>query len=324
MSESEDWQIPAGMRPQAESLGFDIDRALAAIVGVRARIPEDAFTAATLGRERGGNGIVIEPGIVLTIGYLITEADQVWLTGIDGRAVAGTVIGYDQETGLGLVQALGRLDLPRLAIGDLSNCAAGAPLVVAGHGGIARALRARVIAIEPFAGYWEYLLDAALFTGPAYPNWSGAAAIDKDGRLVGVGSLHVERTGERGKAQEVNMFVPATLLTPILDDMMTLGRPAHPPRPWLGLFTVDHDGKLVVAGLAGRGPAHAAGIRTGDVILALDGEAVTTLQSFYRGVWARGPAGTPIPLTISRDDRKRDVTINSGDRNSFLKRPQMH
>jgi len=324
MSEGEDWQIPAGMRPDADSLGFDIDRALAAIVSIRARIPEDAFTASTLGRERGGNGVIIERGIVLTIGYLITEADQVWITGSDGRAVPGTVVGYDQETGFGLVQALGRLDLPELAIGDLSGCAPGAPLVVAGQGGLARALRAKVVAIEEFAGYWEYLLERALFTAPAYPNWSGAAALDRDGRLVGIGSLHVERSGSSGRAQEVNMFVPCELLEPIRNDLLTLGRPAHPPRPWLGVFTVDHEGKLVVAGLAGRGPAHAAGIRTGDTIVAIDGDPTSTLPAFYRRLWAIGPAGSDVTLTILRDERQRDVTVATGDRNRFLKRPQMH
>ena len=324
MSETEDWQIPAGMRPDADALGFDVDRALAAIVGVRARIPEDAFTAAILGRERAGNGVHIQPGVVLTIGYLITEADQVWLTGADGRAVAGTVLAYDQETGFGLVQALGRLELPTMRLGQPERASVGTPVTIAGHGGLPRALKAKVIAVEPFAGYWEYLLDRALFTAPAYPNWSGAAAIDADGDLIGIGSLHVERAGDNGRAQEVNMFVPTSLLTPLLGDMLALGRSPRPARPWLGLYTVEHEGKLVVAGLAGRGPAHSAGIRTGDVILAVDGDPVDALAAFYRQLWARGPAGTEFRLSLERDERRREALVRSADRTAYLKKPQLH
>ncbi len=259
MPERDDWQIPQGMRPDSRALSFDLGRALSAIVWLNATVPDDAFTARVLGTERGGSGVIIDDNMVLTIGYLVTEAEQVWLSAAGGPAVPGSVLAYDQETGFGLITALGKLDLPALPLGSSAAVETGTPLIVAGHGGEARALAARSIAVEPFAGYWEYLIDGAIFTAPAYPNWSGAAAIDQAGELIGVGSLHVERSGDNGRAQEVNMFVPAGLLTPILGDLVTLGRSPRPPRPWLGLYIVEHEGKLVVAGLAGRGPAHAAG-----------------------------------------------------------------
>src|SRR5204862_1694460 len=203
-----------------------------------------------------------------------------------------------------LVQALGRLELPTMPLSPPERASVGSSVTVAGYGGLPRALKAKVIAVEPFAGYWEYLLDRAVFTAPAYPNWSGAAAIDADGELIGIGSLHVERAGDNGRAQEVNMFVPTSLLTPVLGDMLALGRSPRPARPWLGLYTVEHEGKLVVAGLAGRGPAHAAGIRTGDVILAVDGDPVEALTGFYRQLWARGPAGPEFRLSLEGDERR--------------------
>ena len=184
---SERWQIPPEFQPDPNGLAYDVDEVLAGIVGLRARVAPDAFTAETLGTERAGQGAVIRPdGLVVTIGYLITEAEEVWLTTNAGRTVAAHALAYDYETGFGLVQALSRLDAPALVLGDSRRLAPGNPVVIGGAGGRARSLAAQVVARQEFAGYWEYLLDDAIFTAPAHPNWGGTALIGARGDLLGV------------------------------------------------------------------------------------------------------------------------------------------
>ncbi len=318
-----DWEIPLKEQPKPEELSFDLDRTLLSVVGLRANIPEDAFTASILGTERGGNGVVIREGLVLTIGYLVTEAETVWLSTADGRATPGHVLALDQESGFGLVQALGRLGAPAIALGRSDTVRAGDPVLVAA-GGRPQTLRAQVIARQEFAGYWEYLLESAIFTAPAHPVWNGAALIGRDGTLLGIGSLHVQQVGEGDKPRDINMMVPIELLPPILDDMLLYGRPNRPARPWLGMYSAESDGKVVVAGLAEKGPAAAAGLRLGDVIWAVGDEAISSLAGFYRKIWASGPAGVEIPVEVLRDGRTAWVRIKSADRASFLKAQRQH
>jgi len=324
MSDNADWEIPEEARPHPPDYTFDLEQALSSIVALRARIPEDAFTASILGTERGGNGVVIrEDGLVLTIGYLITEAETVWLTTAGGQALQGYAVGYDQTTGFGLVQALGRVKLPALPLGSVSEVGVGDDVVVAGHGGLRRSLAARVTGKREFAGYWEYVLDEALFTSPAHPNWGGTGVIGPSGRLIGIGSLHVQE--RKGKGQiDVNMSVPIDLLTPILGDILRQGRPRQPARPWLGMYTMEAEGHLVVAGLAGGGPAARAGIKIGDLVLAVAGEPVKNLAPLFRRVWSLGPAGVEIPITLSRDGRTVETKIRSANRSDFLKSPRLH
>lgn len=321
-----EWKVPQAAQPKAEEYGYDLHRALAAVVGVKATVPEDAFTAEILGTERAGNGAVINNrGLVLTIGYLITEADSIWLTAHDGRVVPGTVVGHDQATGFGLIQALGRLDLPALKLGNSADAALGERVVVAGAGGRDGALAARVVARQEFAGYWEYVLDEALFTAPAHPHWGGAAVIGSAGELIGIGSLQLEAAvaGKSGQTKHLNMIVPIDLLKPILDDMMTTGRASGRPRPWLGLYATEIDDKIAIAGLASNGPAQQAGLRTGDIITSVDSVPVGDLAEFFRRIWAIGDAGVAVPLTVYRDRDTIDVTVISTDRNKLLKGPRL-
>jgi S1-C subfamily serine protease len=284
-------------------------------------MPPDAFTAETLGTERAGHGVLIrESGLILTIGYLITEADQIWLHLADGRAVAGTVIGFDPVSGLGLVQALGRIDLPVMPFGDSSAVALGDKVVVGGAGGRKRSVAARVAGKQEFAGYWEYVLDEAIFTAPSHPNWGGTALIGARGDLLGIGSLQLE--GSTGN--DINMVVPINMLKPVLDDMLSFGGRKGPPRPWLGMYVADSDQKLVVMGLASRGPAQRAKIETGDTVLAVNGARADSLADLFRKIWAMGAAGVDVPLTLLRDQKTVDLVVKSADRNAFLKTPRMH
>jgi S1-C subfamily serine protease len=320
-----DWKVPSSAQPKPGDYSYDLEHALAAVVGVRTIIPSDAFTADTLGTERAGSGVLIRGnGLVLTIGYLITEAETLWLNLSDGRSVPGHVLGYDQETGFGLVQALAKLDMPGLEIGQSATAAVGERVVVGGAGGRQRSVAARIVAKQEFAGYWEYVLDEAIFTAPSHPNWGGTALIGPAGDLIGIGSLQLQHAVEKGQAQNINMIVPIDLLNPILDDLMKFGRRNMPPRPWLGLYATEVENRLVVVGLADRGPAKKADLRTGDIVLSVAGKEVRDLASFFRSIWAQGQAGVDVPIAIYRDGETMDVRVKSSERNRFLKGPSLH
>ena len=320
-----DWKIPSSAQPKPEDYGYDLEQALAAMVGLHSIIPADAFTAETLGTERAGNGVFIrDNGLVLTIGYLITEAQTIWLSLSDGRSVPGHVIGYDQETGFGLVQALAKLEVPALDIGKSSAASIGERVVVGGAGGRQRSVAARIVAKQEFAGYWEYLLDEAIFTAPSHPNWGGTALIGPAGDLIGIGSLQLQHVVDKGQPQNINMIVPIDLLEPIFDDLMKTGRRSGPPRPWLGLYATEVESRLVVVGIADRGPAKKADLRNGDIVLSVAGKEVRDLASFFRRIWAQGQAGVEVPITIYRDGETVDVRVKSSERGRFLKGPSLH
>jgi S1-C subfamily serine protease len=297
-----------------------VEKSLRSVVVLRASIPEDAFTAETLGVVREGSGVVIrDDGLVLTIGYLITEAEEVWLTRNDGHVVPAHVLAYDQETGFGIVQALGPLGLPALQL-SATEARLGDPVVLAD--GTGTFVRSSIVAKQEFAGYWEYLLDEALFIAPAHPSWGGAALIDAEGKLLGIGSLRLQMS-QGGEVDDVNMVVPINLLPPILDDMLATGQTAKPPRPWLGAFTAENNGEVVVMSVAEGSPAAQAGLRQGDVIAEIRDGEVDGLADFYRKVWNSGPAGAEIPMRVLRNGRDAWLRVKSADRGSFLKKPQL-
>ncbi|OQW55887.1 MAG: signal protein PDZ [Proteobacteria bacterium SG_bin9] len=317
------WKVPQSAQPRAHDFSFDLDRTLASVVGIHSIIPNDAFTAETLGTERAGNGVLIDRGLILTIGYLITEAQTSWLHMSDGKVVEGYPLGFDPESGFGLVQALGPIDLEPVEIGVSNDLATGDRVIVGGLGGCAGAVAAEVVAKREFAGYWEYLLDEALFTAPSHPNWGGTALLSERGHLAGVGSLQLE-TDQQGVAKHLNMIVPIDLLKPVLDDLRKFGRVNKPARPWLGMFSSEIDNAVVAIGFSPNGPAMRSGMMVGDTIVAVDGERVGSQADFYRKVWSLGSAGVEVPLTLRRDRREVDVALTSADWASFLKKPRMH
>jgi S1-C subfamily serine protease len=324
MSEPQQWAFQEALQPKADETQFDLSRALDAMVLVRAEVPADGHTAATLGTDRGGYGAVIrEDGLVLTIGYLINEASQIWLTSNRGTVVPGYRLAYDQATGFGLIQPLGKLGVPHLPRGLASDVKVGDSAFVIGHGGRAHALKTKIIEKREFAGSWEYLLDEALFTTPAHPQWGGAGLLDAQGSLIGIGSLLVQQE-LNGEAVHANMFVPIDLLNPILDAMLQTGRSPHPPHPWLGMSAQDQEDKLVVGRLSPGGPAERAGVKVGDMVLGVGASRVTTLAELFRAVWGLGAAGVEVPLTLARDGDVLRITVKSADRNDFLKKPNLH
>jgi S1-C subfamily serine protease len=317
-------EVEKDRRPSAGGLAFDLAQTLSSVVALEAHVSDDASTAEALGTDRMGNGIVIgAEGLVLTIGYLITEADEVILTAGDGRRVPAHVLGVDQATGFGLVHALEPLNLPPLSIGDSHAIGAGDQLISAGAGGRAHALASRFLERAAFAGYWEYYLDEALFVAPAHPHWSGAALIDAKGELVGVGSLRVEQRGAKGEILPLNMFVPAELLKPIQADLAA-GRPTGRPRPWIGVITQEIHSQVVVLNLSSGGPADKAGLEEGDIIHSVGGAPVADLAGFYKRLWALGPAGVSAPVVIQRGAETIRFDIPTMDRADRLKKRRLN
>jgi S1-C subfamily serine protease len=267
--------------------------------------------------------VVIGEDLILTIGYLITEAEQVWLQTGAGKIVAGHPLGIDMASGFGLVRALEPLAAPALELGDSHEVLVGDKVIVGGGGRVSRSVAARLVGREEFAGYWEYVLDEALFTAPAHPMWSGAALIGPTGKLVGIGSLQMQQQLPGGKVTPLNMGVPIDLLPPILPALIAGGQDL-PRRPWLGVISEEISGRVVIVGATKNGPADRADLGEGDIVLAVAGEEVATLAEFYHAVWALGPPGVAVPLTLAREGDVFEVEVKSKDRASFLKKPRMH
>ena len=298
--------------PEAE-LGHRLE----AIVRVHAEIPSDARTAAYLGTQRDGAGVVIDDaGLVVTIGYLITEAMGAEVTTGSGRVSRADVVGFDIVSGLGLLRAAEPLAVKPMPIGTATTLAEKTPVVVSGFGGPEAALPAVVVSRRSFAGYWEYLLEDAIFTAPPHPAWSGAALLGPDGKLAGIGSLVVS---DAKPDLPGNMFVPIDRLLPVMGDLLTLGRPSAQPRPWLGINLRELDGELVVGRVAPDGPSDRAGVHHGDRVTTIDGVAVHELADFYRTLWRHGAAGVTVSLGVTRQGEERQIEVKTIDRYRYFK-----
>jgi S1-C subfamily serine protease len=296
-----------------------LEQLLSGVVHIRTQINPDGRTAESLGKEREGSGIVIDDnGLVLTIGYLMVEAISAEVVTNDGHTLGASVVGYDNESGFGLLQTASPLKVRALQMGSASNVKAGDRAVVASYGGVPGLLPVTVIAKREFAGSWEYLLDEALFTAPAHPAWSGSALIGHDGKLIGVGSLAMNDVSGKDDDQHGNMFVPIDRLAPILADLIADGRPAM-AHPWLGLNTNEVAGRLVISRVTPGAPAEKAGLRKGDVILGVNGETAKDLPDFYRKVWSQGHAGVDVPLDVLQNHQRRSLQIHSVNRLDHLK-----
>jgi len=311
---------PAPGRAQTPEPKFSPEELVSAVVRVKTFINPDARTIRNLGREREGSGVVIDDnGLVLTIGYLMVEAYAAELVTNDGRTLPANIVGYDHESGFGLLQAIAPLKVKPMALGRSADVKSGDPALIAGFGGLDKAAAVRVMARREFAGSWEYLLDSAIFTAPPYRNWSGAALIGREGKLVGIGSLIVGDAGGDGSGVAGNMFVPVDLLPPILGDLIADGRASAPARPWLGVNAEDVGGRLVVGRVTPQSPAEKAGLERGDVIFRIAGATPKNLADFYRKLWALGQAGAMVPLEVERGSDVRKFEVPSMNRLDHLR-----
>jgi S1-C subfamily serine protease len=304
---------------------IDAQKFFSAIVKVHARALPNARSSATLGAERDGTGVVIDTsGLIVTIGYLIIEADDVKITDDQGRNLPAAVVGYDHASGLALVRPIVPFKASPLPIGDSTKLAESDPVLVVNNAGRSDVTLAYVVSRRPFTGNWEYLLDRAIFTSPPSLNWSGAALVDKDGALLGIGSLILRDATDAEPHVPGNMFVPIDLLKPILSDLVKSGRRAGPARPWLGVNADEVQGRLLVTRVSPEGPADRAGVHAGDIILAVGGEAVHTQAEFYRKVWGRGAAGSEIPLRVLQDSDVHELNLRSIDRLDYFRQKPMY
>ena len=292
---------------------------LNAVVAVSAKIQANARSAETLGLERRGTGAIVRNGYVLTIGYLVIEAEAIQVTGADGRTLPATMAGYDHASGFALLKLVGNLAAKPLPLGDSAALAEREPAMAVTAAGRDSPSLVYVVSRRPFSGSWEYLLDSAIYTYPPVMDWSGAPLIDANGRLVGIGSLIVPDAGSPGTQSPGNLFVPVDLVKPILGDLIAKGKRSGPARPWLGINADEIRGRLFVGRVSPEGPAERAGLKGGDIVLAVGGEEVTTLAEFYRKIWGRGAAGAEVPLRILQGSRVRDVTVRSIDRLEYFR-----
>ena len=300
------------------------DDILKAIVKVEASVPADARSAKSLGTERSGHGAVIaNDGLVLTIGYLILEAESVTITQHDGTTQPAAVVAYDHNSGFGLVRAARPLDATPLTLGNSAALKTESLAVAASQGGSAMAMPVKVVSRRDFTGYWEYLLEDAVFTIPPYSNFGGAALLNQNGELVGIGSLLVVDAEEPGSYGPGNMFIPINRFKPIRQEMLTSGRTMKPNHPWIGLYTEEARGRLFVQRVAQGGPSDKAGIGEGDIVVSIGGKPVQTQRDFYRHLWSYGEPGARIPVTVlTATSGVRTVEIGSIDRYSWLRQPR--
>ena len=301
-------------------LGHLASRLLPAMVSLSTKIPEDALSASVLGTERSGHGVVIrEDGLIVTAGYLVSEAQDIWIMSRQGATVPGWLVGYDYETGFGLVRPSMPLSFSTIALGRSAELEMADPVLILSSSdepGL-EYLEASVVAKREFAGRWEYVLDEAIFTAPAHSSWAGAALIDQKGTLCGIGSLMIQEFETGDDSSGVNMFLPIDLLSPIIDDICEHGRRSEPARPWLGTLIQDVKDQLVIVGIYKNCPADSAGLQPGDVLVEVAGQPVTGLANCFRRVWSLGDAGVAVPMTVMRGDRILQTTVYSEDRDSF-------
>lgn len=309
----------AAQDPAKDETSSEAEATLAAVVRVRTRAVQGARSAASLGLRREGSGVLVREGYVATIGYLVIEADSIEVTAMDGRTVPASVAGYDHASGFGLLKLLAPLAAKPLPLGDADALAEREAAMVASYGGRDGVSLAYVVSRRPFSGSWEYQLDSAIFTYPAVTEWSGAALINVRGELVGIGSLLVNDAVGAGTPSPGNLFVPVSLLQPILDDLIAGGRRAGPARPWLGLYTEELRGRLFVTRVSPDGPAERAGLKGGDIVVAVGGEDVASLAELYGKIWSRGPAGVEVPLKVLQGLEVREVAVRSIDRQEYFR-----
>ena len=291
------------------------------IVSLKVDVSPQAHSAATLGQQRHASGVVIDDkGLILTVGYVILEASAIEITAPDGSKVPGTVVGYHAETGFGLVRALAPLhEVHAVPLGTSASVQVKDPVLIMAYDNSDGFTSGLVVSRRTFTGYWEYILEDPLYTVPAVPNFAGAALVDRDFTMIGVGSLIVNDAMDSDGSIPGNVFSPIDALKPVLAQLTEQGHAAAPPRPWLGVNVIEQFGRVVVARVTKDGPAQQNGIAAGDIIFEVAGKRVTSAEEFFRALWRQGQAGVAVPLTVLQQQSINRLSIHSGDRYQFYR-----
>jgi len=309
----------------ASNPAFSASKAIIeAIVGIESQIPNDARTARILGIERQGSGVVIDSeGLIVTIGYLILEANIINVIDHEGNKTQAENVAYDHDSGLGLIRATRKLNVKPLRLGDSSNLFVNENVIILTRSNHNPVGGAQVVSRRVFTGYWEYMIENAIFTTPPHNFHSGAGLVGADGKLLGVGSLLVNDAATPNVFLPGNMFVPIDELKPILADLLRYGRRAGPRRPWIGAHTYEENGRIFVSRISKNGPADKAGLTAGDLILGVNGNLIQNQEDFYRKLWHSGKPGKIIKLKIlpkrMNKIKIQELNILSGDRSEWLK-----
>jgi S1-C subfamily serine protease len=304
------------MRRSTNPYNVDFDNTLSSIVSINTYAPENCFSAELLGTERSGHGVVIsDDGLILTVGYILTEAESIWIKTREKEAIQGYIVGNDFESGLGLIKAVEPLLVPKMKCGNLEDLHVNDSVLVAGYGGLGYTIEASIVEIKEFAGRWEYILDQAIYTSPVHPNWAGAALIGKEGKLYAIGCLLIQEE-QSNKVDGYNMFIPVETITPYIEEILKFGGRKKKPRPWLGMLVHDEDEQLITTGIFSGCPADIAGLKLGDIIISVNDIPVTKLSNLFREIWKLGDSGVDVPLTIIRDGEKHEFVVKSSDRES--------
>lgn len=292
------------------------------VVKVNTSAVPDARSASTLGTQREGSGVVIDSnGLVLTIGYLIMEADNIELSTTDGKVYPATVVGYDNATGVGLLKSLTPLPVKPVDFGESARAAERELVLIVGFDGVAPAY---IVSKRPFVGYWEYLLDEAIYTAPATVNWQGAALLNRQGKLLGIGSVVVNDAVGGHQGIPGNVFLPIDLLKPVVGDLVANGHSTAKPRPWLGINTQEVQGHLIVTRVSPESPADTAGLARGDIIVGIHGAPIRDQADFYTKLWGSGDAGVEVVLDVLKGAQVTQYPVKSMARDKYLRPPPVY
>jgi S1-C subfamily serine protease len=293
-----------------------VQRVEPSIVGLHVRAPETAASSARLGSRRFGSAVIFDArGYALTVSYLLLDATELEARTRDGRRWEARLVGLDLDAGLGVIKLEGAGPWAAAPLGRSTDLVAAARTGTVGvdEDGDLVYVAGAVQAIRRFSASWEYMLDRALIVAPASPQWGGSAVVNDRGEVVGIVSLRL------GEAPHVNLAIPSEKFLPVKDELIAAGRiVSRPPRPWLGLYTVDVRGGVVVSDFSPAGPAASAGFLKGDRILRVNGVAVASQSEFYEQLWS-GRAGDRIEVAVQRDDRVRVIAVTSVDRHRLFR-----
>ena len=302
----------------------DILNIYKSVVKIDSIIPPEARTAQSLGTVRGGNGVVIDDKHILTIGYIVVEAETITITLPDGKKFPGELIGYDHTTGFGILRTIIQSNLTPLKIGDSDQLTKEDFLYVLPYLTEGRPSAVKMVSRRSFAGWWEYFLDKPIYTYPANSSFAGSALINEYGEVLGIGSLYVGDAAATGISSPGNMFVPINDLKPILDDLIENGRRTKDIKPYMGLTSSDNTGQVKITRVNDNGPAAKAGFSVNDTILAVNSEKINNIEDFYKVVWSFGGPGTKLQFDIERNQEKLNIELTTMDRNDFFVKPKYY